>query len=348
MTVVTNPPTNYMHREPAGGHAMLVDIDTMLKAAGLTPVAITGGYDVEGADSQLVNVPGTVSPWLVYAFSDPAQTDYPITISIALRYQRAGNGNNSTGYAFLPCFRISEGVTSDGTPIGRTIENIPVDASSYLTSGSTDLVFRLRASLGDFCRYTGDSLTFFFGTNGMYLPDSSANGAISSAYEIHIERRRSAVDGTIQSGFNGLVQPIRAGPSGGFAPFFPSGADCYRNTHVQNTPLAFVRLESPPYYLGVGNLNRASGDVVLSDAGTPVVAPIFVQDANGRLTSLRRMFSIPMVPGKTDGTILTFDFVGEERPYLYRTFPGTYYGATSGVHARYAIPPLAALFEWET
>lgn len=348
MTVAVNVPTNYTHQTRAGGHAIMVAVDTMLKALGLTPVAFTGAYDPAGANTQLPDTSGGQSAWMAYDFSDTAQATHPITLSVALRYQRAGNsaGVSYGNHVYLPCFCVSEGVDSVGAPLGRYVQNIPRDAGGVMNTSYTDDCFRIRASVGDFGRYTGDSLTFFFGTNGMSFPGSTLySSAISSAFELHIERRRSAVDGTIQSGFTGLVQPVRPAPSGSFAGYFPAGANAFLSSYVPSTPLTFARLDSSPGYLTVSGAMRSGGGLVLNDAGAPIVAPVFYRDADGKPTSMRGMFTIPVVAGATDGEILSLDFSGALKPYLYRTFPGSYF--TAGSPAEYGHPPLAALFEWE-
>ena len=346
MAVVTKPATQYNHQTAGPAHDIMVAVDDMLQSAGMTPAVFTGSYDPTGSSSQMVASSGVVSPWMAYNFPDAAQSTHPITVWVALEYQRAGNSASvgDGNYAFLPCFRISEGVDGSGTPLGRVVENIPGDAGGVMNTANVDDCFRIRSSIGSFCRYADGALSFFFGVNGMKFSGSTYT-PVSSAFDLHIERRRSAADGTIQSGYVALAQPIRLAPSSQFSEYFPAGTNGLQPTQVVNTPLAFTRLDSSPLYTSVGNHVRSGAGMVLNESTTPIVAPVFYRDADGKPTSFQKMFTIPLVTGATDGEIFTLDFSGTERPYLYRTFPSTYFsaGSSSGL----AHPPLAALFEWE-
>ena len=349
MTVVVNSPAGYALNTNAGGHAFMVDVDTMLVAAGLSRATFTGSYDPAGASSQLSYTLGSHSPWLAYNFSDADQATYPITVWVSVKCVLAGNAAG-IGYGnavHTPCFRVSEGVDGSGTALGRVVENIVVSDGSVTNSSPPDECVMLRSafSAGSFCRYDADTLTLIFGANGMRMGGSNSGYQAGpySALELHIERRRSPIDGAVQSGYAGMVQPLRSGPGPMFSSRMPGSI---ADSTITNTPVVFVRLESSPPFVSVGNHSRSGGVATTSDVGTPIVAPIYYQSSDGHPASLARMFTIPLVSGASTGQIMSLDFSGTLRPYLYHALPGSYVSSTAPP-LYHQSPALGFLFEWE-
>lgn len=337
---VTVPGTVYNTQTAAGAHAMMVAIRDGMDDVGLTPASFTGAYDPDGADTQMSTTLDAQSAWMAFNFTDSDQSAHPITVWFGFIRKQA-HTNNVLG--FLPCFRISEGVDGSGNPLGRYVENIPSSVNYVNNQTADSYQLKLRSSSGDFFRYTGDSLTVIFGALGFYTTfDSHTSGDAASVFELHIERMRSAVDGTTQDGFVGLAQPCRQAPSTHFASLLPTGTNCLYRAYIPSTPLCFININNLTAPAGAGHQFRAGGIVGESDYSTPVVAPIYYRDASGRLNTLQRLFTLPRA-SLTNLTTISLDFSGAEEAYL------TYWSGASvgytGVSEQ--LSPVALLIEWE-
>lgn len=318
----------------------MVMIRDKMADIGLTPASFTGAYDPDGSDTQMSTTLDAQSAWMAFNFTDAAQATNPITVWFSF-IRRQAHTNNILG--FLPCFRISEGVDGSGNPLGRYLQNIPSSVNYVNNQTSDTYALRLRTSSGDFFRYAGDSLTVLVGAVGFYtIHDGHTAPDAGSIFELHIERMRSAVDGSVQPGFVGLVQPIRQAPSANFSSFFPAGTNCLYRSYIPSTPLCFANINNLTTPVGVGHQSRAGAIVGESDYSTPVVAPIYYADATGRLNTMQRLFTIPRA-SLTNLTTIALDFTGSEETYL------TYWTGASGVYTGDLgqTSALALLIEWE-
>lgn len=288
-------------------HASMKSIRDYLASVGLTQLAVSGGYDVNGSSSQIPSVAPGTSAWMAFEFSDADQAEHPIVVVI-----RAVRWSNNSVPVYSYQYGVADGIQDGSTLLGRASLSSP-PASGGLTATAWNL--RNDTNLGDFVRYSGDALTLLIANK--YRSNNVT--VFHAGIVMHVERMRRK-DGSVENGWSCLLD---------------------KDNYVISASYSSLACE---FTEGVGTFtdptlsNRIAGARSAYDGGVPVVAPIYyVSEADQAALPLRKAFSIPAAV-VTNGGFIRLDFDGEEKPYL--AFAGMrQYIAGS---ATYGV-----IFEWE-
>jgi len=253
---------------------------------GLNELIVPNGFNAteSGDVSQIPTARNTYSNFMWFAFSDPLQDVAPVYIGF-----RAGFGDYFNYYTSggIQRFFIQSCVTremgADGVPVTSTgYYSRGAYGGAYSDSGYT--VNRTN-SLGDFVRYTGDTLMLCFLVN-------SGSGVMSKSGSFLLISR---VGKAIQ-----IVQDDRY----------------YSNSGSNSVSIRQMKLPSGNTLTGTPSVARRAGDFLLDGNNVPIVAPIYAYDENNQIQKLSKIFSFP-TGILSNGQIVRLDFSGVEKPYLY-------------------------------
>lgn len=222
------------------------------------------------------------TPWMSFVFTDERQTEHPIGVSFRVVYGNFYNYRSSRSFACYLCeCRVSKGFNESGEAIGPAKEfNVGVSSSS---SGSESTLTET-AAIGDFVRYTGDSL---YVSVGLRCATSPYLGRQDFA-EIFIER----------------------GKRGEYAAIGREAGSSKPTHQVYYTDQMNLHANSQLLW-------RRCGALGLYENQKHVVAPVYSYDAVENLFPLKRVFSVPEGMA-SDGAIVELDFSTERKPYLVR------------------------------
>lgn len=270
----------------AGIHVYMQALRAHLLAVGLEELPIPNAYDAsENGSAEQVPIDPSMSnqysAWMHFAFTDDQQSAHPLVVSFSAArgafFRSSSSGGDFSDPRYLIRVRVSQGVGDSGAALGASLT---LNTTGSTATGSTTSISNI-SGLGDFVRYTGDSLTVFLALNGV------TNGSgIRSAVQLHLERTEG----------------------GGFAAL---GCTAGSSSATQTIH----------YALGGGVFSslslqaRAGGLLGYYDSGAAVVAPIFAQTFMGRIMPLKRVFTVPDAIAAA-GSMLELDFSGEPRNYL--------------------------------
>ncbi|THG87106.1 hypothetical protein E5198_00915 [Pseudomonas sp. A-1] len=288
-------------------HASMKSIRDYLVSVGLAQLAVSGGYDVSGSSSQVPTASGGVSAWMAFAFTDADQAAFPIVIVIRIGRWTL-NGYSVYGYQY----GVADGIQDGTTLIGRS------SLSSTPASGGTayhQWYINVAGNLGDFVRYSGDTLTLLV----CHKYRNVSGPLFHSGIVMHVERMRRK-DGSVESGWACILD-----------------RDNYSaNSGTTNLTVEFT--EGTGVYTDAALSNRIAGPRSAYDGGVPVVAPIcYVSELDQAAVPFRKAFSIAAAV-VTNGGFIRLDFSGEEKPYL----------AFAGMKQHIAgSPTYGVIFEWE-
>lgn len=288
---------------------------------GLDQVPLANGYDVEGDESQIPEAHNSASPWMAFAFSDPAQSTHPIYISFRIMCGSIGTTRTDTNYwRRFPQYRVSTDIDPD---TGAASENVllspGVGGSSYNYGNS----FNNSANKGDFIRYTGDALTILFGVGAMrssYLGDRDL-------ILLHVERQQQK-DGSF-SGGPAIVMHR--------APF-----TTYNSSEMIAT--IYWGVDGSGLEGSKDTAKRVGDGLAYYRRGVASIAPIFYKSHDrDELLPFRYMFSAPFAPLHGQG-LVTLNFEGAEKQYV-RAFHE--FGTDGAAQFRIGYIDQCALFSWD-
>lgn len=345
---VTTPGVAYLTNTPtapsvAKAHAFMQAVDTHMQNVGMAVESFTGRYDPTGSDSQIPTTIGNDSAWMSYSFTDTEQATWPITISFAMSKRLVSNTNTNNA-VWVPAVRISSGIDSVGAPLGFFIESVAhASGDQYAFAGDGNFLYAYHggSSLGDFVRYTGDSLTVIIG-----MDSAQARGVSPANFphiQLHIERHRDTVSGDPIEGFCGFFSPPhfrQKDPTYNWPGSYDNNYNC--STAASSFPSMFINYNDPTSRSTSNNHCPAGGPNAVNNNGSHVITPVYYKNSAQKINTLKRMFTAPSAIGSRS-SILTLDFSGSEQKYLLHSSASDYgfTGLTGAFGARHA------LFEWE-
>lgn len=270
-----------------GAHYYMQSLRSMLLEVGLEQLQILGSYDAsEAGTADQIPIATTSqqhSAYMHFAFTDSRQSESPLVISIAM-----GSGpfftTKITGGVldyprYFPRVRVSQGVDSEGDPLGATLATNntgPTNSSSNATNAVYDL-----SGQGSYVSYSGEALTIVLG-----LAAVSLAGLVRSCIHIHLERL---------PGNDFAALPLHQGHAAGAQlVYYSSGTSINSNASLQS---------------------RIGGSAGFFESGSAVVSPIYVPNYEGSMTALSNVFTVHQTIGSR-GDLLTMDFKGTPRKYL--------------------------------
>jgi len=311
----------------SGGHVMMQSLHRYMTQVGLTEIAITDRYDgsADGLVEQSPTVSPTKTPWMVFGFSDTAQADSPIFISFRLCFGGMGNERTGGSYSNYDSRFIQIRISTDlDESSGGAATNI-IYSAGFSGFGSYNN-FDNDGSLGDFIRYTGDSLTVFFGIRSVYESSVGKRSLLS----FHIERQKS-VDGSLSSGPAIIIDTtpwsykVNSNHYNNFVYYDESGQDLAKSRSIAT---------------------RVGDSLAYYQNGVPVVAPIFYKSTlRDELIPFRYAFAIPAATLVSSGFVL-LDFEGEEKRYVHGSLVGDE-GSYYFQQFRVGYSDQAVLFSWD-
>lgn len=252
---------------------------------GLNELIVPNSFNAteSGDVSQIPTARNTYSNFMWFAFSDPLQDVAPVYIGF-----RAGFGDYFNSYSGAQRFYIQSCVTremgADGVPVTSTAYFSRGNYASSSWSGTASTVVSTN-SLGDFVRYTGDTLMLCF------LVNSGYNIMGKSGSFLLISRVGKAIQ---------IVQDDRY----------------YHYSGSNTCTIRQMKLPSGNTLDTIPSVSRRAGDFLLDGNNVPIVAPIYGYDENNQIQKLSKIFSFP-TGILSNGQIVRLDFSGVEKPYLY-------------------------------
>lgn len=327
MAISTLPlPVSYNLNTALGAHQAMLALHGHLMKVGLSRATTGTDYDVLGDETQIPTTLFDTSGWLAYNFTDAAQSDFPITVWFRIiRSYWAGSATGSQAWGFQ--VRVSEG-QAGGAPLGANLEIFDGVSNNNPSNGNTYPQY-FYGSQGDFVRYSENALTVLFGL-GMW---SNAFGYGCALVELHIERRYSAVDGSVGRGFCGWFAPGGPGQTG-FPMWAYSGATYPPDPGLRGS--CIVSSGDSTNIFMVDTWTRPTTPQLMLSAGAAVVMPVLFLDQDTRPVAAGKMFTAPY-SAFTQRQATSLDFSGATKKYFpHRPQSGNIRGSS-----------FTYLFEWE-
>lgn len=275
-------------------------------------------YDASesGTDSQVPTTINTDSNWMYFSLTDPGQTDLPIYLGFRVRF-RYGYNSNATHHAdrYFIQPMVTTGLDGDtpsvvGALTGRSNEvgNNNPNAGYFTLQTSTNSNF-------DVIRFSPGCLLIAFMVNHSRASGSNWSG-YWAPYEagcfLYLERIGDVCHVLLDTATHQSLNNVDS---------TYAQSNIIRANNIVTTLLAGI--ESPAGLIKTSN-------------GVKVVAPVYSQNPAGDVVPLSKIFSVEK-SGLVDGQILTLDFTGVSKRYMYLTLPST----------RPYAEDRGWLFEWE-
>ncbi|MDY0046064.1 MAG: hypothetical protein RBS10_01470 [Thauera propionica] len=282
----------------AGAHLNMVQVRGMLLGAGLTQVAVAGGYDATetGTDAQvpLTSAVNTYSAPMWFAFSDALQSSYPVYIRVDVGYGDYWRPGYTTNYGYAVRLTVSDSIALDG--FAKEVDGL-IAASGVSAAVAGNLV-----SDGSFCQFRNGSLTIIHGFN--------SRGANASYPRSHI------------------FAHVYRGPTGEIAMIdqdISASVATRAHTYRVFSKIGDAQFETPHAF------SRFAGTSGFSIRGVGVASPVvFRRETTGDIEPIPGVFTFPGTETDLFNNV-TLDFTGEERTYrVIATKAGAMYPGYSG------------------
>lgn len=271
-----------------GAHYYMQSLRSMLLEVGLEQLEIPGSYDASetGTADQIPIATDASQPhsaYMHFAFTDSRQSESPLVISIAMGSGAFFSARVTTAGlqypSYLPRVRVSQGVDSEGNPLGATLATNntgSTNSSSSASYAASDL-----SGQGSYVNYSGEALTIVLG-----LAAVSLQGGVRSCIHIHLERLpgNDFAALALSQGYEAGTQTV----------YYSSGGSVHSNASLQS---------------------RIGGSAGFFESGSAVVSPIYAPNYEGSLTALSKVFTVHQSIGSR-GDLLTLDFKGTPKQYL--------------------------------
>ena len=281
----------------AGAHLNMVQVRSMLLGAGLTQVAVSGGYDATetGTDAQvpLTSAVNTYSAPMWFAFSDALQSSYPVYIRVDVGYGDYWRSGYTTSYGYAVRLTVSDSIALDG--FAKEVDGlITISASTSVVSGNF-------VSDGSFCQFRNGSLTIIHGFN-------------SRGSNINYPRSH-------------IFAHVYRGPTGEIAMIVQDISTTVGALHTYRvfSKIGDAQFQTPHAF------DRFAGTSGFSIRGVGVASPVvFRREATGDIEPIPGVFTFPGTETDMFNNV-TLDFTGEERTYrviatkagaVYPGYPG--------------------------